>query len=432
MAEMRNPFEHHHEHHDHDHDHDQAEVETLIDPAQQALADALRVSFTVLKVVMLVLVVLYLVSNVFSVKTQENAVRLRFGKIVGEVLPAGGPYFALPYPIEQVIRIPTSIRTVTINDGFWFQTQRTPTGQTLDVMQGQPGPLNPEKDGSLLTADANIVHTQWSVTYRIDDPKAFIASLGTPQDADLLVQRTSEQAIVHAVARLTSDELLKGITNEQTAKGIAAASLAQLKAGIRIETMSMTHHTVPLATRDAFQAVLNAESEKGQLIEAAQQERARILGETAGESHDALLKVIERYEKTSEDGTMDAAKLVAIDAQINATFTDLKIDDRIVGGKVAEVANSAKSYRTSVVEQVRAEADRFGKLLDEYRKNPRIVESRLWQGTREEILGSKQVETFYVSPGQLYLEMNRDPSIQRTREEDRIKSDAENRAAGIR
>ena len=76
MTQPRNPFEHHHDHGDHDHD---LEVAEQLDPAQQSLADALRVSFGFLKVAMVILVVFYLFSGFFNVPSREVSVRLRFG-----------------------------------------------------------------------------------------------------------------------------------------------------------------------------------------------------------------------------------------------------------------------------------------------------------------------------------------------------------------
>jgi len=54
-----------------------------LDPANQSLADALRMSFRILKLLMLVLVVLYFLSGWFSVKPGENGVILRFGRVLG-------------------------------------------------------------------------------------------------------------------------------------------------------------------------------------------------------------------------------------------------------------------------------------------------------------------------------------------------------------
>lgn len=54
-----------------------------LDPAQQSLAEALRVSFGILKVAMLALLVAYAFSGTFSVGSNEVALRLRFGEYVG-------------------------------------------------------------------------------------------------------------------------------------------------------------------------------------------------------------------------------------------------------------------------------------------------------------------------------------------------------------
>jgi chemotaxis protein histidine kinase CheA len=53
------------------------------DPAQQSLAEALQVSFAILKVAMLALLVAYAFSGTFSVGSNEVALRLRFGDYVG-------------------------------------------------------------------------------------------------------------------------------------------------------------------------------------------------------------------------------------------------------------------------------------------------------------------------------------------------------------
>lgn len=132
-----------------------------IDPAQQSLADALRVSFTILKLIMLVLVVFYLGSNIFNVPTQNTAVRLRFGEVVSDPLPPGGPHFAMPYPIEQVINIRTSPQTLSLSRQFWFEVTDADAGKTAsELADSKQGPLNPERDGYLITGDSNIVHTK--------------------------------------------------------------------------------------------------------------------------------------------------------------------------------------------------------------------------------------------------------------------------------
>src|SRR5512139_377170 len=79
------------------------------DAGAQALADALRSSFNLIKLVMVLLVGAFLASGLFTVKPNQVAVKLRFGKPVGvgrEQLLQPGLHWKLPYPIDEVVYIP--------------------------------------------------------------------------------------------------------------------------------------------------------------------------------------------------------------------------------------------------------------------------------------------------------------------------------------
>src|SRR4051794_30796804 len=82
-----------------------------IDAGSQALAEALRSSFAVVKVVMVLLVVVFMASGFFTVGPSERAIILRFGRpaAVGEqALLNPGLHWSLPYPIDEVVRVPIS------------------------------------------------------------------------------------------------------------------------------------------------------------------------------------------------------------------------------------------------------------------------------------------------------------------------------------
>ena len=94
--------------HEHDtHTHRNLEIaETPLDAANQSLADALRASFGVLKGIMVVLVVLYLISNVRSIDAHEEALTLRLGRL-HDVVDRPGLVWAFPFPIDEIIPLPT-------------------------------------------------------------------------------------------------------------------------------------------------------------------------------------------------------------------------------------------------------------------------------------------------------------------------------------
>ena len=99
--------------------------EVVEDAGSRALAEALRSSFVIVKVIMVLLAVLFLGSGLTTVGTQEKAVILRFGRPVGEgedALLGPGFHWAWPPPIDEVVKIPIGqVQTVQSTIG-WYAT----------------------------------------------------------------------------------------------------------------------------------------------------------------------------------------------------------------------------------------------------------------------------------------------------------------------
>lgn len=395
-----------------------------LDTAEQSLADALRVCFLLLKVTMVVVLIVYLFSGVFLVPEQSKKVRLRFGGVVGstgeQVLEPGGPYFALPYPLEEVVTIPTAPQQIDLITPFWYELAEGDIGQTQAQLQRKAGPLNPEKDGSLLTGDSNIVHGRWSVTYVVDNPIDFVTRVGDTDTARELVSAAAESAIVTAVAGMTGDVLIK--TRHTHAARLAQQALDDAGTGITITQLIVRDAVYPLSVRRSVQAVLDAESIRARLREEADTYRTQTLVGTAGEAYAALVRLIERYELASQLG--DPKGLLQLETLMDQAFFGLEIASDTgtptkIGGQVAELIHDAQTYRVQTVAQVRGEADYFNNLLVQYRLNPRIVLNRLWEDTRQEVL-TGDIETVYLPPGQTYLDLNRDPAVRLERERRRL------------
>src|ERR1017187_99827 len=112
-----------------DHDHEPNPVPAPVmpdDAGSQALAEALRSSFAIIKVAMLLMVLAFFCSGFFTVRSQEKAVILRFGRPVGEgqkALRGAGLHWSYPYPIDEVVKIPiTEIQSVDSTVGRVFFT----------------------------------------------------------------------------------------------------------------------------------------------------------------------------------------------------------------------------------------------------------------------------------------------------------------------
>jgi membrane protease subunit HflK len=393
-----------------------------LDPAQQSLAEALRVSFGILKLAMFALLVAYAFSGTFSVGSNEVALRLRFGDYVGDpgnrVLERG-TYLAAPFPIEQIVKVDTRPAALSLDQEFWFETGAEDTGLSRGQLQSRNArPLNPLRDGSLITGDSNIVHAKWTLTWRVTDPVAFLDNIGSKKDGAEFVRLVAQQGIVQALSQQTADDLLRGIVNRELAVGLMQRRLDAARSGLSIDQLTLDKVTAPMRVAASFDAVTTAESERAGLIVSAQQQRARILGETAGEAHQPLLGLIEAYEVATERG--DAAAVAATQQSIDGAIESLSVNGVPLGGEVSRVINAAKTYRTQIVERVASEAQAFQELLPQYERNPRLVLSKLWEDARESIL-TGDVETFYTVAGQLELQLNRDPALQKERQKEQLK-----------
>lgn len=194
-----------HDHHDHDHDHRHDAPETL-DAGSQALAEALGSSFTIVKIVMILMVIAFLCSGFFQVGPQEKAVVLRFGKPIGQgekALLSAGLHWSLPYPIDEVVRIPISqIQTVKSDNGWFYETPE----QELSGEEPAAGPdLNPAIDGFLLSADTNIIHASATLAYHVADPLRYTFDYS---DASNAVRNALDNALLYTAATFSADDAL--------------------------------------------------------------------------------------------------------------------------------------------------------------------------------------------------------------------------------
>ena len=204
---------------DHDH-HDSSHVPETQDSGSQALSEALHSSFVIVQVAMVALVVIILGLGVFRVHPGEKAVVLRFGRPLEEgqemLKSPGRLYWSLPYPIDEVVRIPIAeIQQVTSSVGWYAMTHQEEVAfDSLGVEPPAAGSLNP-RDGYVFTADRNIIHTRATVSYHIEDPlrAIFHFAAGTNQEFNLAgvsnaVQNAANNALVATAARYNVDDIL--------------------------------------------------------------------------------------------------------------------------------------------------------------------------------------------------------------------------------
>lgn len=306
-------------HHPHDeHDHAQPSPETQADAGSQALSEALRSSFTIVKIAMGALVLVFLGSGFFQVGPAEKAVILRFGKPVGEgdkALLGAGLHWSFPYPIDDVVKIPiTEIQTVKSSVGWFAQT---PEQELLDQEPPAGNTLNPALDGYVLTGDGNIIHSIATLRYRISDPIQYVFHFTS---ASNLVQNALDSALLSTAAHYRVDDILsRDISGfREAVRHRAAELLDAAHVGVTVETCDVNSRA-PRQLKADFANVTTAEFKRDSLLQQAH---------------------------TAENQTTNQA---AADA--------------------ASIINLAQAETKSLVQSIATDADRFNKLLPQYEAN---------------------------------------------------------------
>ncbi len=454
--EHRHDHDHGHEyHHGHDHDdrheHDHGpgyerdHVEPTgeakpraeeLDAAGRSLSDALRISFGILKVIMIVLVLGFLASGFRTVETGEQGIILRFGQVQRTVGP--GWVWVLPYPIDELIRIPTEKVTNLPVNAFWYkETREDIEGKGVIPRNFRAESLDPLQEGYCLTrseargseavptvqlgpavnatlalaqqsdgSDYSIVHTKWQINYQIRSIDEFFRNVYVPEVRpgqvyfDVMTQSITpmlrgviEDAVVRAMVHYTIDEALQSVdTIPRRVQELAQQKLDDIGSGIVVKSVLLEKAEWPKQVDQAFTESIAASQKSQAAITQARTYAENTLNEVAG------LVARQLYQALTE-GKVSAEQVEALWAQI-------------AGGARDRIAQ-AEAYRTKVVETAKANADYLTSLLPEYQKRPELVAQGKYMTAMEELIAMVD-EKFIIEMSeatkdrQVRINLNRD------------------------
>lgn len=363
--------------HDHDHPHPhpksgarraQASEVAPEDVGTQALQEALRSSFIIVKVIMVILVACFLGSGFFTVAPEQQAIILRFGEPLGigpEQLLQPGAHWSIPYPVDEIIKIPIKkILTATTSVSARAETaEEEEARDKSEHMMPQPNePLRNGIDGYTITGDRNIIHVRATIRYHISDPLAYELGL---LNAPALVTNALNNAVLFASASFMADDALrKDVARfKEVVIGRMQERIKVQNLGIAIDSLDVKAVT-PRQTRMAFNEVINAEQGNQKTILAARGYASRTLTEAQGEA----------------------------DARINAGKTD----------------------RTRLVQTIEGDADYFKNQLPYYQKNPDLFVRQRQTIALQRVLTNAQDKFFLPNRAdgqarELRLQLNREP-----------------------
>lgn len=385
-----------------------------MESANKSLADALRVSFRLLSVVMFVLVVAYLLSGLFAVNANEKAVVLRFGKVVGSEAGKSlgtvlGPGFHIswPYPVDQVVKVPTSQQELR-DKSFWHAESPGDAVRPQELIQAQSEGLRPGWDGALMTGDKGLIHVKWKCNYHVptDDDEAVLDYVTNASDVKAILQTALQNASIHTAGAMKIDVIW---LNDPRFLGevirLTQKTLNEMHTGIQIDSLTLDGNRPPLQTKAAFAAVTTAQQEAEKAHTEALKARNELLGGAAGANWEEIKKAIDRYDRGLATGNQAEA-----DKQYQA-ITDLLLANS-TKGKAKEMINEANTYRATVRQDAARFENRFLFLLPSYRENPQFTIDQLWTQAQQEILARDTIEKFYVPAGmKQVLQLGSDPKV---------------------
>lgn len=341
-------------------------AKVIEDAGTQALSDALKSSFWFLKGIF-VLLVLGLVFSCFrQIHPHEVGVVLRFGKPVGtgtEQIRQPGMVFVLPYPIDELVRIPVAgthtIRSVT---GWYGRSAEMELRDGEDVPQ-EGETLRPGADGYVITSDGNIIHVRATVNYTIENPARYTFDYA---NATNLLQNVLNNAVLYTSARFTSADALyenkiaftEAIRNRIEQKAVIEANL-----GIKVSLVTVDTK-VPVAVKNAFSGVQTAVENRNKQVNEARAYSEETVNKARGESQ--------------------------------------------------AIINRGMSRSNQVVQAVAAESRSFLAQLPYYQKAPALFEDRLLAQTMERVLTNASDKWFIPTdangqPLELRMQLNREP-----------------------
>jgi membrane protease subunit HflK len=190
----------------------------------------------------------------------------------------------------------------------------------------------------MLTQDENIIDVELKVQYQVKSAMQYLVSTSDP---DATLSQVTKSAVREVVGRSEMDYIVSSEgrqeVSDQTLQ-ILQERLDAYESGLQVTEVNFQNVQAPEPVQDAF---LDATK--------AREDQVRLTNEAEAYANARLPKA---------------------------------------GGMAARERAEATAYRDRVIAQAQGEADRFTKILTEYRKAPRVTRDRLYLETMSEVFGN--------------------------------------------
>jgi membrane protease subunit HflK len=269
------------------------------------------------------LVIMLVLTSWFQVGPESVGVVLRLGAYNREVPP--GLHFKMPLGLEQVYIVETQRQ---LKEEFGFRTEEA--GINTRYASGSF-----ENESLMLSGDLNVAVVEWTVQFRIVEPKNFLFRV---RDVRATFRYMSQAVMRELVGDRTINEVLTVGRTELALKAqeILQELNDQYETGIRVEQVILQDVTPPDEVKPSFNEVNQSQQQKETLINEARAEYNRAVPQARG---------------------------VAL-----------------------QTVQQAEGYALDRVNRSKGEADRFRSVYEEYRKAPEVTRQRIYLETLQQVL----------------------------------------------
>jgi membrane protease subunit HflK len=265
-----------------------------------------------------VAVIAVIMSSFYVVDQREEAVVLRFGRFL--TIAGPGLHLKLPFGLDRNLNVPTQ-QILTME--FGYQTQQA---GVRTVFSNQDFP----EVSTMLTGDLNIVDVEWSIQYRVADPRAYLFNV---QDQEKTISDISQSVINELVG---DRGILDVIGQErQSIESLSLVNMNRLydsyEIGVRVVAVKLQNIVPPAGeVQDAFEDVNKAVQDRSRLInegkEAYNQAIPRARGEAQQIIQEAEAYRLERVNRANGDASRFVAVAREYDLAPGITKTRLYLE----------------------------------------------------------------------------------------------------------
>lgn len=242
----------------------------------------------------------YLVTGLYTVQPDEQAVVRRCGRLLGQIRTPG-LHWGFPWPIDRVSRLKV------------LQTKLVGVGMSLS--DRDLGRLAQPQQAESLTGDRNVIVAACMVHYRITDAAAYLLNT---VDVNLLVRDTAASALASAVSSAGVDDVLtvERVRIQDEVRQATQSLLDSYDAGVTVTSVSLEGMAPPQEVAEAFRDVASARADKERLMREAEGYEKSLVPKTRGEAEGIRLaaegyadEVVKKAQGDSQRFTQMAAEL---------------------------------------------------------------------------------------------------------------------------